>query len=77
MLTGYGRADQVPLGAVTSGDLAEMAFPAGSMGPKVAASRWFVDRTGGRAALGSVDSAVAVVAGTAGTPRGGGCCWRR
>ncbi len=67
VLTGYGTADQAPLGAVTSKELAGMDFPAGSMGPKVAAARWFVDRSGGRAAIGSVDSAAAVVAGTAGT----------
>jgi carbamate kinase len=37
------------------------------MGPKITAARRFVESTGGRAAIGSLDDTTAVVAGTAGT----------
>jgi carbamate kinase len=37
------------------------------MGPKVAAARRFAEGTKGRAAIGSLDDATAVIAGTAGT----------
>lgn len=67
VLKDYGTPDEGPLGAITSADLSALTFPAGSMGPKVAAACRFVDRTGGRAAIGSLDAAAGVVAGTAGT----------
>jgi carbamate kinase len=44
-----------------------MAFPAGSMGPKVDAACRFVERTGGLAAIGALDDAEAILAGRAGT----------
>jgi carbamate kinase len=54
-------------------------FPAGSMGPKAEAAARFVERGGGRAAIGALGDAAALLAGTAGTqvdaepddPRGG------
>jgi carbamate kinase len=42
-------------------------FGAGSMGPKIEAAARFVERGGARAAIGDLDDAVAVLAGTAGT----------
>ncbi|ROR90235.1 carbamate kinase [Nocardioides aurantiacus] len=67
VMSGFGTPGRRPLGAVTTADLAREDFPAGSMGPKVAAACQFVDRTGGRAAIGSLETAAEVVAGTAGT----------
>ena len=42
-------------------------FPAGSMGPKVDAACRFVEVTGGMAAIGRLEDAVAIINGTAGT----------
>jgi len=42
-------------------------FPAGSMGPKVAAACWFARETGKRAAIGALTEIEAIVAGQAGT----------
>ena len=67
VLSGYGTPGERALHDVTPTDLAAEHFPAGSMGPKVAAACRFVERTGGRAAIGSLESATAVIAGTAGT----------
>ena len=47
--------------------LKALALPAGSMGPKAAAAGGFAQRTGGRAVIGSLEDAAALVAGTAGT----------
>lgn len=47
--------------------LARHAFPAGSMGPKVAAGCAFAERTGGFAAIGALDDVAAILAGRAGT----------
>jgi carbamate kinase len=48
-------------------DLRSMHLPAGSMGPKAEAACRFVERTGRRAAIGALEDAAALVAGTAGT----------
>jgi carbamate kinase len=42
-------------------------FPAGSMGPKVAAATQFVERTGRRAAIGALRDLEEIVHGAAGT----------
>ena len=42
-------------------------FPAGSMGPKVEAACRFAEATGRTAAIGRLDDAAALLAGTAGT----------
>ena len=47
--------------------VADGTFAAGSMGPKVAAASEFVQRTGGFAAIGALDEALAVLEGRAGT----------
>jgi carbamate kinase len=48
-------------------ELRSMQLPAGSMGPKAEAACRFVAQTGGRAAIGALEDAAALVAGTAGT----------
>jgi carbamate kinase len=45
----------------------ELAFEAGSMGPKVDAAVEFVERTGGTAGIGALKDAVAILNGKAGT----------
>jgi carbamate kinase len=68
---GYGTAEERWLERVTVTELRELQrdghFSAGSMGPKVEAACRFVERTGGDAAIASLDDAVAAVGGTAGT----------
>src|SRR6478752_8259776 len=67
VLADFGTDAQRALGDITAGELSAMDFPAGSMGPKVTAVCDFVRATRGRAAIGSLDDAVAVFSGTAGT----------
>jgi carbamate kinase len=68
---GYGTPDERWLAEVGVGELAEHAaageFAAGSMGPKAEAARRFVERTGGRAVIASLDAAADALAGRAGT----------
>ncbi|MEM6929263.1 MAG: carbamate kinase, partial [Myxococcota bacterium] len=69
---GWPRRDR-PLGQVRASELAGRAFDPGSMGPKVAAARAFV-MGGGRAAIGALGDAAAVLDGVRGTtvvPEGG------
>jgi carbamate kinase len=66
-LTGFGTSFEAPLRDVSVNDLDALEFPAGSMGPKVASACRFVTATGGRAAIGSLEDAAAVVQGTTGT----------
>ena len=65
--TGWGTPDQKRLDKVTPLDVARHAFPAGSMGPKVAAASLFAERTGNRAAIGSLEDIEEIVTGTKGT----------
>jgi carbamate kinase len=67
VMTGFGTASQSALRDIDVSQLEAMAFPAGSMAPKVAAACEFVTATGHRAAIGSLDEVAQVVAGTAGT----------
>lgn len=67
VMVDYGTPEQRALRDVTVALLEGEQFPAGSMGPKVEAACEFVRATGGRAAIGSLDEAVAVFKGTAGT----------
>ena len=48
-------------------DLAELTFPAGSMGPKVEAACSFARQSGAVAAIGALDDLAAILAGTSGT----------
>jgi carbamate kinase len=63
----YGTPAASPLGHTTVADLATHAFAPGSMQPKIDAACWFVSTTGGRAAIGSLSDAAAILAGDAGT----------
>ena len=50
----WGKPEQRKLGWVTPEELKGYSFPAGSMGPKVEAAIQFVEKTGKRAAIGSL-----------------------
>lgn len=63
----WGLPNQRALGRVTPDELERHTWPAGSMGPKVAAACAFVRATGGRAVIGSLNDIEALVAGGAGT----------
>jgi carbamate kinase len=63
----WGKPEQRRLGWVTPEELKRYQFPAGSMGPKVAAAIQFVEKTGKRAAIGALADIEQIVAGTAGT----------
>jgi carbamate kinase len=63
----WGTPQQRRLGGVRPSELRRLPFAAGSMGPKVRAAIRFVERTGGRAAIGSLGEIEAIVDGDAGT----------
>ena len=63
----WGKPDQRRLGDVSVQELRTYPFPAGSMGPKVEAAIQFVEKTGKRAAIGSLQDIEKIVAGKAGT----------
>jgi carbamate kinase len=63
----WGKPEQRKLGKVTIKELQDHPFPAGSMGPKVAAAIQFVQETGKRAAIGSLPDIEKIVLGEAGT----------
>jgi carbamate kinase len=64
---GWGTSTQHALSHVTVADLRRLSLEDGSIGPKAEAAADFVDRTGGRAAIGALDDAAAIVRGEAGT----------
>jgi carbamate kinase len=64
---GWGTPDQARIDRATPQELADMDLPAGSMGPKVAAAVEFVEATGKRAAIGSLDQIDGLVDGSGGT----------
>jgi carbamate kinase len=63
----WGGPGQRRIERIAPAALDAMGFPAGSMGPKVAAATEFVAATGRRAAIGSLEQIDGLVAGTAGT----------
>jgi carbamate kinase len=65
--TGWGTPDQRKLERTTPEELRRLDFAAGSMGPKVEAACRFVERTGGRAAIGGLAEIGSIVEGAAGT----------
>ncbi len=64
---GYGTATQRPITRATPAGLRGREFAAGSMGPKVEAVCRFVERSGARAAIGSLDRIDDLLGGRAGT----------
>jgi carbamate kinase len=67
VVRGYGSADAVPIRDSTPAELRDLVFAEGSMGPKVEAACRFVERSGGRAAIGALEAAEELAAGSAGT----------
>jgi carbamate kinase len=63
----WGKPEQRQLMTATPTEMRGYNFPAGSMGPKVQAAVQFVEKTGKRAAIGSLADIERIVAGTAGT----------
>ena len=59
--------DDLPIARATPEGLRTRRYPAGSMGPKVEAACRFVERTGGTAAIGSLDEIEEILDGRAGT----------
>ncbi|MBW4706304.1 carbamate kinase [Roseobacter sp. YSTF-M11] len=67
VFTGWGTPDQSLIRQASPQELAQMSFPAGSMGPKVEAACEFATATGGFAAIGRLADTQSLVAGTTGT----------
>lgn len=65
--TTWPMSKGTPIGEISVAALSRIRFAPGSMAPKVAAACRFVERTGRRAAIGSLDDAEALLAGTVGT----------
>jgi carbamate kinase len=63
----WGTPKQRRIDNVTPAELRALDFAAGSMGPKVDAACRFVEATGKRAAIGSLEDIEKIVDGTAGT----------
>lgn len=63
----FGTPAQAAISRATPTELRREDLPAGSMGPKVEAACRFVEITGGMAAIGRLEDAVEILAGTAGT----------
>jgi carbamate kinase len=59
--------EDMPIARATPAGLRTRRYPAGSMGPKVEAACRFVERTGGTAAIGSLDEVEEILDGRAGT----------
>lgn len=63
----WGTPEQRPIRTATPEQLGASEYAAGSMGPKVRAACWFVEQTGGFAAIGSIEQTQALLRGEAGT----------
>ena len=64
---GFGTLDATPIDRATPDELRALDLADGSMGPKAESASWFVEATRGRAAIGSLRDARAVLEGRAGT----------
>jgi carbamate kinase len=67
VMRGWGTEAAAPITRVTPSELRTLELANGSMGPKVEAACRFVEATGRTAAIGSLEDAVRIVAGEAGT----------
>ena len=63
----WGTPDQHPIRRASPAELASSEFAEGSMGPKVRAACLFAEKSGGAAAIGSINDIQALLAGEAGT----------
>ena len=68
VMTRFGTPEAGPILRATPAALRREDFPAGSMGPKVDAVCRFVELTGGIAAIGRLEDAVAILRGMAAEP---------
>lgn len=64
---GWGTPDARPLDAATPDELRALGLAAGSMAPKVEAASRFAEASGGRAMIGALEDAAALLDGRAGT----------
>jgi carbamate kinase len=64
---GWGTPEARPIGNTTPEALRRSCFAEGSMAPKIEAACRFVEATGHRAAIGSLEKAADILAGTSGT----------
>jgi carbamate kinase len=67
VLLNFGTPTETPITHSTPAQMRTFDFAAGSMGPKVEALCRFVEITGDMAAVGAMEDASAILAGTAGT----------
>ncbi len=67
VMRAFGTDAEEPIRRTTPDELRALSLPRGSMGPKVEAACRFVEATGGRAAIGALEEASAVLRGDAGT----------
>lgn len=65
--SGWGTPDQALIPHLSPQEVAQMDFPAGSMGPKVDAACEFAQATGGFAAIGRLSDTLDLINGTTGT----------
>ncbi|WP_300019858.1 carbamate kinase [uncultured Roseobacter sp.] len=65
--SGWGTPDQALIAHLSPEEVAQMDFPAGSMGPKVDAACEFAQATGGFAAIGRLSDTLDLINGTTGT----------
>jgi carbamate kinase len=65
--TDFGTPQQKAIGQITTAQVRSMTLPPGSMGPKVEAAADFAEKTGKRAAIGTLAQLGEVVAGNKGT----------
>jgi carbamate kinase len=63
----WGKPSQRKVEQISAAELKTHPFAAGSMGPKVSAAIQFVEHTGKRAAIGSLEEIGQIVEGKAGT----------
>jgi carbamate kinase len=63
----WGKPSLQLVARANPGALGDLAFPAGSMAPKVEAACDFASRTGRRAVIGALSDIEAMIAGNAGT----------
>jgi len=63
----WGTSTSTPIRQIRTNEVSKLTFPAGSMGPKIEAACDFVNKTNGKAGIGALADALAIVEGRAGT----------
>jgi len=63
----WGQLNAAAISRISSREISQLAFAAGSMAPKVEAACEFVEQMGGLAGIGRLQDAQAIIAGKAGT----------